>query len=263
MKLARLAVLGVALVAGLVAARLVMNLANQPQAVADVQASPELAMEDVLIASRDVTLGRTISKSDMTWQAWPKDSISPGFVTKESKPEALEEFVGQVARAPLFNGEPIHAQRLIKTNHGFLSAILPKGKRAVAVTVEEETMAGGFILPDDRVDILLTKEIESGGEGGGRRDFFTETILENIRVLAIDTQTAGDSEEKSLTPDKTATLELTPRQAELVAQAEKAGGISLALRSAEDSDPDAVLNQTRRGVTFVKFGVASKASTQR
>ncbi len=263
MKLARLAVLGVALVAGLIAARLVMNLSNQPQATAVEQASPEIAMEEVLIASRDVTLGKTISRSDMAWQAWPKESISPGFVTKSSKPEALEEFVGQVARAPLFNGEPIHGQRLIKTKHGFLSAILPKGKRAVAVTVEEETMAGGFILPDDRVDILLTREIQPGGEGGGRRDFFTETILENVRVLAIDTQTAGDSEEKSLTPDKTATLELTLRQAEIVAQAESVGAISLALRSAEDSDPDAAPDQTSRGITFVKFGVASKASTRR
>jgi len=132
-----------------------------------------------------------------------------------------------------------------------MSAILPKGKRAIAVSVEEETTAGGFILPGDKVDLILTRNLDD--------IVFSETILENKRVLAIDATTAGEQDQKNLSPKKTATLELTLAESEIVAQAQQTGTISLALRSAQDSADDAEEDKSRRNdVSYVKYGITSK-----
>lgn len=258
MKLARVAVLGVALGAGLIAARMVTNLANQPdQTVEVVRAQPDALTEAVLVASNNIALGARLKDSDLSWHKWPQDSIGEGFITRSTRPEALDELKGRVARAAVFSGEPIREQRLIQTDRGFMAAILPKGKRAVAVSVEAVTTAGGFILPDDRVDVILT---QSGRRSGGAP---SETILENVRVLAIDTTTAGEQDKKSLPPNRTATVELTPSQAEIIMQAQQAGTLSLALRSAEDSLPgDNEPTTSHGGVRFVKFGVISQTTTR-
>ncbi|MCX2724141.1 Flp pilus assembly protein CpaB [Roseibium salinum] len=164
----------------------------------------------------------------------------------------MEEYSGQIARAPIFAGEPIRPERLINTDKGFMSAILPKGKRAIAVSVEAETTAGGFILPGDKVDLILTRKSDRGAT--------SETFLENVRVLAIDTTTAGEQDQKNLSPKRTATLELTLSESEVVAQSQQVGTISLALRSALDSEDDADEdNSRRRGVSYVKYGVTSQA----
>ena len=138
-----------------------------------------------------------------------------------------------------------------------MAAILPKGRRAIAVPVEAVTTAGGVILPGDKVDLILTRA-RNGRSGDG---FTSETILANIRVLAIDTTTAGEQDEKALPPGRTATLELSPEQAEVVAQAQQVGTIALALRSAADSADDADDGFVGGGVNFVKYGLTSQAST--
>lgn len=259
MKLARLAVLGVALGAGVIAMRLVMNMsAPAPEPVETVQLKSVIDTVDVLIASDDVPLGSILSAREMSWQPWPKGSVADGFITREAQPEGLTEMAGRVAKAPLFAGEPIREQRLIKTDRGFMSAILPKGKRAVAVSVEAVTTAGGFILPGDHVDVILTK---SGRRGSGGA--ISETILQNVRVLAIDTKTANESDEKSLPPNRTATLELAPTQAEIVTEAQQLGTIALTLRSAADAIPgkdEAITSSS--GVNFVRFGVSSQESAR-
>lgn len=138
-----------------------------------------------------------------------------------------------------------------------MAALLPKGKRAIAVSVEAETTAGGFILPGDKVDVLLTKTQR------GTNSATTQTILENVRVLAIDTVTAGEKEQKTLSPKRTATLELMPAETEVIAEAQQVGTISLALRSAQDSaDDEAPTVRRRGGVNFVKYGVTTQAATQ-
>ena len=136
-----------------------------------------------------------------------------------------------------------------------MAAILPKGKRAIAVSVEAETSAGGFILPGDKVDVILTRRSDTSAH--------SETILENIRVLAIDSTTAGEQDQKNLSPKRTATLELTLPQSEVIAQSQQIGTIALALRSAQDSADDAEEDGgRRRGVSYVKYGVTSQAGAQ-
>ncbi|SHL36865.1 Flp pilus assembly protein CpaB [Roseibium suaedae] len=259
MKHARLLVLGVALGAGLLAARMVMTKSTPeplPMPAPEV-AAPET--EDVLVASKDILLGSKLNAADLAWNTWPKDSMPKGVISKVVEPEAMDTYVGQIAKSPIYEGEPIRPQRLVNTDRGFMAAILPKGKRAIAVRVEAETTAGGFILPGDKVDLILTKGRENQQSAPS-----SETILENVRVLAIDTTTAGEQDEKNLDPKRTATLELTPTEAEVVAQAQQAGTISLALRSAQDSSDDAEseVMRERGGVNFVKYGISSQAATK-
>jgi len=254
MKIARILVLAVAIAAGIVAFRMVMMSGGTPEPVV-VQQQPAEQKARVLVAKKDILLGGKLKADDMVWTNWPEDAIPIGAVTKQSKPEAEEEYLGRIARSPIFAGEPIRPERLINTDKGFLSAILPKGKRAIAVSVEAETTAGGFILPGDKVDLILTRKSDGGA--------ISETILENVRVLAIDNTTAGEEDKKTLNPKRTATLELTLAQSEIVAQSQQIGEIALALRSAQDSADDAEAeNSRRRGVSYVKYGVTSQAGSQ-
>lgn len=256
MKYARLAILGVAVGAGLLAARLVStSSAPAPEPVAE--AAPVIEKTDVLVASTDITLGSKLSGGDLTWASWPTDALPSGVLTRDGDPGALERLAGQITRTPIFSGEPIREERLISTDKGFMAAILPKGMRAIAVSVESETTAGGFILPGDKVDVILTK---SGNDSAGA---VSDTILENVRVLAIDAVTAGEQEEKNVDPKRTATLELNLPQSEIIAQAQQLGTISLALRSAQDSADDAEkIVRRKRAVTYVKYGLPSQAASQ-
>ncbi|WP_299475162.1 Flp pilus assembly protein CpaB [uncultured Roseibium sp.] len=252
MKFARILVLAVAVVAGLLAFRMVMLSGGGEPAPQIVQAAPETKKVQVLVAEVDIPLGGKLTRENFDWADWPEDALPRGSVTKSSDPSAGEEFVGRIAKAPIFSGEPIRPERLINTDKGFMAAILPKGKRAIAVSVEEETTAGGFILPGDKVDLILTRTFDDTA--------YSETILENKRVLAIDATTAGEQDQKNLSPKKTATLELTLAESELVAQAQQTGTISLALRSAQDSADDAAQDDSRRNdVSYVKYGITSKS----
>lgn len=255
MKYARLLVLGVALGAGLLAGRMVLTSSTEETVVEAPQVVPTTL--PVLVATRDIKLGDQIAQGDVNWVDWPIQVVPQGAITQEAQPDAEQSLIGQIAKAPIYVGEPISEQRLIKTDRGFMAAILPKGMRAIAVSVESETAAGGFILPGDKVDVILTK----GAEGQGRGS--SETIMENVRVLAIDTVTAGEKSEKTLEPDRTATLELSPQQAETVSLAQQLGKISLALRSAQDlADGAPSEERTRGGVSFVKYGVSSQVGGQ-
>ncbi len=254
MKFARLLVLAVALAAGILAFRMVMMSGGNKQQVVEAPAPVKQAKTQVLTAAQDIVLGGKLSADDMTWTDWPEEAVPLGAVTKKSDSSAEDELVGQIAKARIYKGEPIRPERLLNTDKGFMSAILPKGKRAIAVAVEAETTAGGFILPGDKVDLILTRRANDSA--------LSETILENIRVLAIDTTTAGEQDKKSLSPKRTATLELTPGQSEIVAQSQQLGTIALALRSAQDSADDAEPTETRRGVSFVKYGITSQAGVK-
>ncbi|WP_420412257.1 Flp pilus assembly protein CpaB [Roseibium sp.] len=254
MKLARLLVLAVAVAAGILAFRMVMMSGGPSEQVAEAPQPVKQAQEQVLTAANDILLGGKLSAEDMVWTDWPEEAVPIGAVTKKAKPEANEELLGQIAKTRIYKGEPIRPERLINTDKGFMSALLPKGKRAIAVAVEAETTAGGFILPGDKVDLILTRRSDEGA--------MSETILENIRVLAIDTTTAGEQDQKNLSPKRTATLELTLGQSEIVAQSQQVGTIALALRSAQDSADDAEPTETRRGVSFVKYGITSQAGVK-
>lgn len=258
MKIARFAILGISLAAGVLVARMVMSNNPEPPS-APVVVTETVEKDDVLTVSKDIALGEQLSAADLSWTSWPKDLAPSTAVLRSQRPDAITEIAGRIAKAPVYQGEPVREERLISSDRGFMSTILPKGKRAIAVSVEALTAAGGFILPGDKVDVILTRQ--SSGRSGNT--FTSETILQNVRVLAIDTTTAGERDEKALPPGQTATLELEPAQAEVVAQASQLGTIALVLRSAQDSADDADPGLVGGGVNFVKFGVASQARTQR
>lgn len=244
-KIARIFVLLVSLGAGYETFRFVMASEETSAAPAPVQIVREPQAE-VLVASRDIPLGGKLTDQDVTWAEWPENGVPNGAVTKKAGGGVeLVNFMGSIARSPIYSGEPIRSERLIQSDKGYMATMLPKGKRAIAVRVEQETSAGGFILPGDKVDLILSREVEGVGVA-------SETILENIRVLAIDSTTAGEQEQKNLSPKRTATLELTLFQSEVVVQAQQVGSIALALRSAEDSADNAEVAERHRSQVFVR-----------
>ncbi len=205
-----------------------------PAPVQIVQPASEVV--DILVAKSDIGVGRSVSNEDMSWQPWPIKAAGPLFIRKSARPNAIEDLKGSVARAPFVAGEPIREQKLVKADgSGFMSAILPAGMRAVSTEISAETGAGGFILPNDRVDVILIRRTESQGKGGGE-GFVSETILRNVRVLAID-QTVEEKNGQKVVVGKTTTLELSARQTETLALSRQRGTLSLALRSLADAKP--------------------------
>jgi pilus assembly protein CpaB len=173
------------------------------------------------------------------WAEWPKNSVPGTFISKDAQPDIAKAVDGMVARAPFIAGQPIGEGSVVRAGAaGFLAATIKPGLRGIGVMVTASTSAGGFILPNDRVDVVLTRDISNGS---AKKEFVSQTILRDVRVLAID-QTAKQEKDKDSVVGKTATLELTPAQAEVLAQAEQQGIVSLVLRALGDSvgEPAAV-----------------------
>lgn len=233
----RIIVLGVAIgAAGLAAVMAKGFIGKKPEkTVVEVNKVP---MVPVLVAAKDMSMGERMIDASIAWRDWPKSNVIELMITKEEMPEALTAFQNARARLPIFKDEPVLDQKVVQPGQrGFMSAILPKGYRAVSVGVSERSTAGGFILPNDRVDVLLTRKVDAGGDGGKKVN--TETVLTNVRVLAINQtfRQETSNEHVTVTEGKTATLELDPRQAEVLAMVKSAGELSLALRSiAEGGD---------------------------
>jgi pilus assembly protein CpaB len=238
MKLSRVAVLGVAAAAGLIAMLLAFNLTAPSPKQPEPPKQADLNTEKVLVATADVPMGRTIAEGDVAWRDWPKDSLSSEFITGGASADKAR-VIDAIARASFYSGEPISEAKLIRSDRGFMSAILPEGKRAVALKIAADTSAGGFILPNDHVDVIMTRHVDLAANPGGP-EYVTETILNNVRVLAID-QTIEKTESKDgkgtdTVIGQTATLELTPQQAQIVTVAQQMSDrLNLALRSVTDS----------------------------
>src|SRR5438270_3430901 len=200
MKTARIVVLGIAIAAGGVAAYLASGSDNKTVAVAPVAQLPTV---DVLVAKSDIGLGQSVGPDDVQWQTWPAATASNNFIRRSDRPDATTQLTGSIARSPFIAGEPIREPKLVKTNgSGFMAAVLPGGMRAVSTEISPETGAGGFILPNDRVDVILSKR----EKGTGGSDFVTsEVILSSIRVLAID-QAPREKDGQNSVVGKTATL---------------------------------------------------------
>lgn len=257
MKVARLAILGFAVAAASGAGLLAFNLSNKaPVQNIIVQKAPEIESEQVLVAELDIPMGSKITADKLRWQNWPLDGVADGFITKSDRPDAITDLDGSIARGMIFTSEPIRDAKIVQSDTGFLSAILPKGMRAVATEITSSTSAGGFILPNDRVDVLMTESRKGEGETGYR----TQVVLKNIRVLAID-QIIEDEEGKSSVVGETATLQLDPRQVEILTVAqETADRLSLSLRSIADngevvsSDSEGLFGGGRGAVRIIKYG---------
>jgi len=264
MNTARIVVLVLAVGAGGVAAYLASGTDKQPE---PLPVAAQIETADVLVAKSDLPLGQSVTADDMQWQSWPAGTISPAFIQRKNSPNAVAEFTGSIVRSSLFAGEPIREAKLVKADgSGFMAAILPHGMRAVSTEVSPETGAGGFILPNDRVDVILTTRDRSGDRRNGAETINSEVVLSNIRVLAID-QTIEEKNGQKVVVGKTATLELKPEQTETLARARQSGTLSLALRSIADaSAPQEQTDDKRRRqdtINIVRYGVTTPTTTQK
>lgn len=250
----RIALLVVALLAGGLAAYLATREAPLPNAepVTATQTVVTQVVEEakaqILIAKGPIGIGERLTPKSVEWADWPEGALRPEFVTIANAPEAITEMNGSIARFEFFPGEPIRADKLAQPGQGFLSAVLESGMRGVSVGVSAESASGGFIVPSDRVDVVLTRETELTR--------ISDTILHNVRVLAIDRRlgtigkTASDSKdsEKSdgeegadnpsattFSGEATATLELDPSQTEVIVNAAQMGKLTLVLRPIVDT----------------------------
>lgn len=263
MNKARVAVLGVALTAGAAAWWLMSGAAPPPQQTPTiVAAAPAMETTNVLVAARELAMGVVIADGDMRWQKWPRGDL-PDYVIRQDGDgqKTLEDIKGSIVRGAFVLGEPMRRDKLIKgTGSGFLSAILPQGYRAVAINIDSSgsTTAGGFILPNDRVDVVRVFRDDAETKARGVDVYTSETILQNVRVLAI----GQNVQEKNgaATGSTNATLELSPRQVEQIVMAQRVGGgnLTLALRSMLDAaKKDGPVEDVDRGLTVVRYGQQS------
>jgi len=265
MKRAQLIGMTIAGAAGLAAFFLMRSIVSGPSEPTQV-AVPVNATE-VLVAAKDLSLGDITKGSDFRWQTWPADSITPAFITKTEGNTAMTSVTGAVVRSPITDGEPITRQKLVKAGDGgVLAAILPRGMRAISTRIKEETSAGRLILPNDHVDVILTRRLHE--VSNNQEQFISDTLFRNVRVLAIGQQIeTKDGKKAAEGSANTATLELSPHQAEVLAQANSMGEISLSLRSIADADPrkapsadsDPFNTERNSAVRVFKYGVPTRA----
>lgn len=269
----RVVFLIVALAAGGAAAWLALAMRGGPAVTTVVQTAPPAPTQDVLVVSGDLGQGQALTKDNMRWQSWPESALNSGYVTRSARTDALETLAGSIVRSRMVSGEPIRDEMLIPRNAGFLSAVLPSGKRAVAVRISAENTAGGFILPNDRVDVLHTAAAQ--GQSGDQKRHVSRAILRNVPVLAIDQsvdernkdEKSKDEKNKAKTVfiGKTATLEVDLSQAEILAAGEATGTLSLALRSAADNgEASSVIRQQQSSldVRVIRGGRVEIMKTQ-
>ena len=261
MNTARIVVLAIAIGAGGIAAYLASGSDPKPSTEPVVQ----LQTVDVLVAKSDIGLGQSVTPEELQWQPWPASTASSSFIKRSERPDATTQIVGSIARAPFIAGEPIREPKLVKPNgSGFMAAILPTGMRAISTEISPETAAGGFILPNDRVDVILSKREKNPDRTAASDMISSEIILNNVRVLAID-QAPKEKDGQNSVVGKTVTLELKPEQSETLARARQSGTLSLALRSIADLNAPEMKPEERskRGetVNVVRFGVSSPTTT--
>jgi pilus assembly protein CpaB len=238
-------VLAVAFVAAIGALLLIrgMGQSEEPAKVENV------AGIRVLVALNDVPAGAALTSADIGWRAFPEEGVTEHFVSAEQYPDGQTEFVGAVTRRTFVNGEPIILGSVMQPNgRGQMAAQLLPGYRAISVEIDPESAAGGYIQPNDRVDVLLTTRSDTNSEGGRR--VRTDVVLQDVRVMALGELTqpavsAGDPPAPHF--NKTAVLELTADDARALEMAEAMGSLSLALRGVEAETAGMHAPSARRG----------------
>lgn len=285
MGVVRIAILASAALAAIVLAFLVRGMLApaKPPPTPVAQAVVERPMARVLVAKRDLPIGTRLAEADMAWQEWPADALNPAYVTDGAAPAApatgadkavktasraasdmlgaqgpMQAFAGAIVKEPLLTGEPLVARKVVRAGKsGYMAVIVEPGMRAMAIPINAETAAGGFILPGDRVDVIQSRD---AGEGGGR---ITETLMRNARVLAIDQQTAPGKDANAMV-GAVATIEVPAADAEVIARGRAQGEMQLALRSYADigGGPSRGGGGNGDGLRVYRAGVASEATTQ-
>lgn len=236
----RVGLLLVALLAGGLAAYLATQH-EQPAAPAVAQAAVtepvREARTQILVAKQAIAMGQRLSPATLEWADWPEGAVRPEYLTAAAAPGAITEMAGSVARSEILPGEPIRREKLAPAGGGFLSSILDNGMRGVSVSVTADSASGGFIVPNDHVDVVLTRASASA-QG-------SETVLSNVQVLGINaklgqtgagaTGNTGDPSSEAFTGQAIATLALDPKQAEVILDAAGQGKLALVLRPTSET----------------------------
>ena len=224
----RIIVLGIAVVAAGAAAFMVRSMLGGGTPPVEARPSaPPIAMSEVLVASTNLQPGQALLVDQVRWDKWPTTSVDASFVTHDNVGSEEEAVKGNVVRAPIMAGQPISNTALVKADAaGFMAALLSPGMRAVSIVISAESGAGGFVLPNDRVDIIMTRKFDSRATA--------KTVLSNLRVLAVD-QTFQQQKDTKTVVGRTATVEVTPEQAEIITMAQGTGQLTLALRPLGDN----------------------------
>src|SRR5215468_4603704 len=202
-------------------------LAQKTDAEAEALARPAAPQKFVLVARGAITRGQILKPQDLSWQVWPEGGIDKNYIQTGTR--TPETFTGWVARDPFAAGEPITDAKIVSPgSRGFLAAVLAPGKRAISVPVTATSGISGFIFPGDQVDILITHQLTGVGNGDAGHQA-AETVLQDVRVIGIDQKL--DTKNGEALVAHTATLEVTPKQSEIIAVASEIGKLSLSLRS--------------------------------
>ena len=222
---------------------------------------PQLSTNQVLVAKQDLPAGTFVKVEHLQWRGWPADGIDATFVLKGKG--SMKTFAGAVVRKGIVAGEPITAKRVVKPGErGFLAAVMAPGMRGISVKVTASSGISGLVFPGDRVDLILAHKFEGSGSDSGSKKrnlrSASETVLTNVRVLAVG-QTINDQKGKPIVA-KTATLEVTPKQVEIVAVAVQLGKLSLSLRALAMSEEEMLQTtpQNARANSFTRDSDVSR-----
>ena len=227
-----------------------LYLSAQRQQIAELAASLKPAAApaenvEVLVVRDNLDIAGVLGSGNLSWQPWPADGVNGRYITRKSRPDAIDKLTGAAARQPLFAGEPVTEDKIVSKQDGsFLAAMLPEGGRAVAVKVDDATGLAGLILPGDRVDVILTHDIpvrEDDGTGGVQiaKSFVSESIARDLRVVAVDQDIRHGDKPTTGNQGKTISLAEDAAQAEAISLGRVMGTLSLSLRSAfAGSAPD-------------------------
>ena len=263
-RIVRILLASIALTMGALAAWLSLSARSQEREPAVVERVVGVPARKILVAAANLPRGSVLSSTSLQWQSWPESSLMPGHISEVERPAAMTALAGAVLREPVGKGQPISDDFLAASGRAYLSSVLPAGKRAMAIRISAEHAAGGFVLPDDRVDVIGVTHIDGGASS--ERRYSSHTILRNVRVLAIDQTVGHDKRSDSnagggAKPDlavvgKTATLEVDIREAEALAAGEAAGALVLSLRSTADHAEAAAASVQRAsaGVSIIRAG---------
>jgi pilus assembly protein CpaB len=231
----RIIVLGIAGIMAIAAALLARGMMGGGTPKVEAKNAPAMQMSDVLVANGTLQPGQALAADQVRWQKWPASSVDSTFITRSSAGSIDDVVKGTVVRVPLTSGQPVTSASIVHGNAvGFMAAMLSPGMRAISITISTDSGAGGFILPNDRIDLILTRK------GEGNR-VSSSTILTDVRVLAVDQTFKQDKDTKTVI-GKTATLEVSPGQAEQVARAQTQGTLSLSLRPLASTDTPVASN---------------------
>lgn len=237
----RIIVLCVAGVMAIVAALLARGMMGGGTPKVEAKNSPQMPMSEVLVAGSNLQPGQALTAEMVRWQKWPASSVDASFITRGSVGGVEEIVKGTVVRSPLMPGQPITNTSIIHGDAtGFMAATLNPGMRAISIAISTDSGAGGFILPNDRVDLILTRKADANRVNAS-------VVLTDVRVLAVDQTYKQDKDTKTVI-GKTATLEVSLGEAEKVVKAQSQGVLSLALRPLDNTEAAVASNTPAQAV---------------